>query len=55
MTIIVTIRWLMDNSLWMSFCKVTGVDSYALEYSSEGTEFYLTEEQAKEIGINISY
>jgi len=55
MKILVTIKWLIEQSLFGYFCKIFEKDPYMLEYLSEESSFELTEEQAKEIGISITY
>lgn len=56
MKIVVTINWIMEHDMWEKFCSVTGLNEYAVaEGYPTDIQYFLTEEQAKEIGINISY
>ena len=46
-------RELLDNGWWMRFCDVTGTNEWCINegLADDTTEFELTAQQAKEIGI----
>lgn len=52
MEIMVTAGEVLYNGNWELFCHITGLSEYALnEGMDENEQFYLTIEQAKEIGL----
>lgn len=53
MKIVVTAREILDRWLWDEFCEMRGYNPWAINEGlmPEDEEFYLTEEEAKRLGI----
>lgn len=53
MKLIVTPRELIERGLWEAYCKMTGLDEWAVSEGrmDSGDEVTLTEDQARELGL----
>ena len=51
MRIVVTIKYLISNFLWLEYCEMFDYDPEAAHALDHDTEFNLTKEEATKLGL----